>query len=60
MKVKCLDCGFKVDDTSEACPKCGTKLRWYQRNTPATFGFLVFAVFFALVCMYLIFFKPII
>lgn len=47
MKVKCLNCGNKVPDTDEACPKCGTKLRWYQRNSPVTFGFLLFAIIFA-------------
>lgn len=57
MKVKCLNCGFKVLDSEEACPKCGVKLRWYQRNSPATFAFLVFGVIFAFFCFMLIFFT---
>jgi uncharacterized paraquat-inducible protein A len=55
MKVKCLNCGNKVSDFEEACPKCGTKLRWYQKNSPATFGMLMAALFFAFIVFLLIF-----
>lgn len=46
MKVKCLNCGFKVLDSEEACPKCGVKLRWYQRTTPLSIAMMVLALFF--------------
>lgn|GEM_PF-3507967 len=46
MKVKCLSCGYKVSDSEEACPKCGTKLRWYQKNSPFTFTLMVCALLF--------------
>jgi len=44
MKVKCLNCGNKVPDTDEACPKCGTKLRWYQRTTPLSIAMMILAL----------------
>lgn len=56
MKVKCLNCGYKVSDSEEKCPKCDVKLRWYQKNSPVTFGFLIFAIIFAFFCFLLIFF----
>ncbi len=46
MKVKCLNCGYKVPDSEEKCPKCDVKLRWYQKNSPVTFGLMVISLLF--------------
>lgn len=56
MKVKCLNCGFKVPDTDEACPKCGTKLRWYQRTTPLSTAIMVLSLLFFFFILLLIVF----
>ena len=52
MKVKCLKCGSKVSDSEESCRTCGTKLRWYQKNSPVTFGLMIVSlVVFAFVIL---------
>lgn len=55
MKVKCLKCGYKVPESKDFCPKCGTPLRWYQKNSPVTFGLMIVSlVVFAFVILIIV------
>ena len=45
MKVKCLNCGEKVLDSSDSCPYCGEPLRWYQKKLPFSFLIMILGLF---------------
>ena len=53
--IKCNECGKEVSSKAGKCPNCGApvedpNLKWYQKNSKGTIGFMFIAIAFFFVC----------